>query len=114
MYRTGSWKYQGVLLGGDALILLGAFSVGMEYWWWKAGPEAGDFFPSVFLSLVPYLLALAAFDLYEIQTNYRTHKALTMTLVVGAVLVAGLRSEERRVGKECRLGGGACGEKKRA
>ena len=90
MYRTGLWKYQGFLLGGDALILLGAFTMGMEYWWLKAGPDSGDFFPSVFLSLVSYLLGLAAFDLYEIHTNYRTHKALTMTRVVSAVLVAGL------------------------
>lgn len=90
MYRTGAWKYQGVLLGGDALILLGAFSVGMEYWWLKAGPDSGDFFPSVFISLVPYLLGLAVFDLYEIQTNYRSHKASTFSCVLGAVLVAGL------------------------
>ena len=90
MYRTGSWKYEGILLVGDAVILLGAFFLGMEYWWWKAGPEAGDFFPSAFVSLVPYLLGLAVFDLYEIQTNYRSLKAYTFSLVVSAVLVAGL------------------------
>jgi sugar transferase (PEP-CTERM system associated) len=62
----------------------------MQYWWWKAGPDSGDFFPYVFMILTAYLLALVLLDLYETRTDYRIHRASTLTAVVGAVLGAGL------------------------
>src|SRR5437899_5189074 len=90
MYRTGSWKHQMMLMGGDAAILLGAFHLALQYWWWKVGPNAGDFFPTAFVSLGMYLLTLAMFDLYDIQRNYRSQKASTLTHILGAVVMAGV------------------------
>ena len=90
MYRTGSWKHQIILIGGDAAILLGAFHLALQYWWWKVGPNAGDFFPTALVSLGVYLLTLSMFDLYDIQKNYRSQQASTLTHILGAVVMAGV------------------------
>ena len=90
MYRTGSWKHQIFLIGGDAAILLGAFHLALQYWWWKIGPYEGDFFPAALVSLGMYLLTLSMFDLYDIQKNYRSQQASTLTHILGAVVMAGV------------------------
>ena len=90
MYRLGSRKYQRVLVEGDVLILLLAFSLAMQYWWGELSAQLWYFFPGALLSLAVYLLALAMFGLYEVRTNYRAEPDDTLTRVVGAVLVAGL------------------------
>src|SRR2546425_5422548 len=90
MYRTGSWKHQMMLMGGDAAILLGAFHLALQYWWWKIGPYEGDFFPAALVSLGMYLLTLSMFDLYDIQRNYRSQEASTLTHILGAVVMAGV------------------------
>lgn len=90
MYRVGSWKYQGILVGGDALLLTGSYFLAIQYWWLKEGPEAEGFIPAAVLSVGVYLLALAIFDLYEIRTNYQGFKASTMVRVLGAVLLTGI------------------------
>lgn len=90
MYQARNWKHLGYLVGGDIAILLGSFYLAMQYWWWKAGPDSGDFFPYVFMILAAYPLALVLLDLYDTRTDYKIHKASTMTAVVGAGLGAGL------------------------
>jgi len=90
MYRAESWKYQAILIGGDAAILLGAFYLAVQYWLWKIGSHFGDFFPAAFISLGMYLLTLSVFELYDIHRNYRSHKASTWTHILGAVVMAGV------------------------
>jgi sugar transferase (PEP-CTERM system associated) len=90
MHRAAFWKHQAILIGGDAVILLGSFYLALQYWWWKVGPYAGDFFPAAFISLGMYLLTLSMFDLYDIRTNYQSQRISTLTHILGSVLMAGV------------------------
>src|SRR2546426_4430266 len=73
--KAGAWVHRAILIGGDAVILLGAFHLGLEYWVRKVGPNAGEFYPAAIICLVAYLLTLSMFDLYDIQRNYRDRKS---------------------------------------
>src|SRR3989442_16014773 len=88
--KAGSWAHRAILIGGDAVILLGAFQLGLEYWVQKVGPNAGEFFPAAIICLGAYLLTLSMFDLYDIQRNYRSQQASTLTHILGAVAMAGV------------------------
>src|SRR2546426_998760 len=88
--KAGSWAHRAILIGGDAVILLGAFQLGLEYWVQKVGPNAGEFFPAAIICLGAYLLTLSMFDLYDIQRNYRSQQASTLTHILGAVVMAGV------------------------
>ena len=90
MSKAGSWAHRAILIGGDAVILLGAFQLGLEYWVQKVGPNAGEFFPAAIICLGAYLLTLSMFDLYDIQRNYRSQQASTLTHILGAVVMAGV------------------------
>jgi len=73
--KAGAWVHRAILIGGDAVILLGAFHLGLEYWVRKVGPNPGEFYPAAIICLVAYLLTLSMFDLYDIQRNYRSQQA---------------------------------------
>src|SRR2546425_182425 len=88
--KAGAWVHRAILIGGDAVILLGAFHLGLEYWVRKVGPNPGEFYPAAIICLVAYLLTLSMFDLYDIQRNYRSRQASTLTHILGAVVMAGV------------------------
>jgi len=88
--KAGAWVHRAILIGGDAVILLGAFHLGLEYWVRKVGPNPGEFYPAAIICLVAYLLTLSMFDLYDIQRNYRSQQASTLTHILGAVVMAGV------------------------
>src|SRR2546427_1402550 len=88
--KAGAWVHRAILIRGDAVILLGAFQLGLEYWVRKVGPNAGEFYPAAIICLVAYLMTLAMFDLYDIQRNYRSQQASTLTHILGAVVMAGI------------------------
>ncbi|TLY35810.1 MAG: sugar transferase [Nitrospirae bacterium] len=90
MFRVGVWKYRTILLAGDAAAMLGTFTLAMQYWWWKVGPNYGEFFPAAFVSLAVYLLTLFMFEMYDIHFNYRLHALYSFIHILGAVVVAGL------------------------
>ena|SRR2546425_5207668 len=94
--KAGSWAHRAILIGGDAVILLGAFQLGLEYWVQKVGPNAGEFFPAAIICLGAYLLTLSMFDLYDIQRNYRSQQASTLTHILGAVVMAGVGLSDRK------------------
>src|SRR3989442_13993764 len=88
--KAGAWVHRVILIGGGAVILLGAFQLGLEYWVRKVGPNAGEFYPAAIICLVAYLMTLSMFDLYDIQRNYRSRQASTLTHILGAVVMAGV------------------------
>jgi len=90
MFRVGVWKYRTILLAGDAAAMLGTFTLAMQYWWWKVGPNYGEFFPAAFVSLAVYLLTLFMFEMYDIHFNYRAQALYSFIHILGAVVVAGL------------------------
>jgi len=90
MFRVGIWKYRTILIFGDAAIVLSAFHLAMQYWWWKMGPNAGELFPTAFVSLAVYLITLFMFEMYDIHLNYRSQKLYTFIHILGAVVIAAL------------------------
>src|SRR5207249_4139367 len=90
MRQTGTWKYQASLIAGDTLILLTAFRLGLEYWWWKVGLHDQAFLLTQLVSIAVCLLALVLFNLYDLQTNYGSRPSFTMSQLSVAMLAAGI------------------------
>jgi len=90
MRQTGVWKYQASLIAGDTVILLTAFRLGMEYWWWKVGLHDQAFLRTQLVSIAVCLLALMLFNLYDIRTNYGSRPSFTISQLFVAILAAGI------------------------
>src|SRR3989442_15935285 len=87
--KAGSWAHRAILIGGDAVILLGAFQLGLEYWVQKVGPNAGEFFPTAVIWLGEDLLAFSMLDLLDLQRNYLSQRGSTGMHIAGPALTAG-------------------------